>query len=194
MCRTLLILVSAPSGAGKSTLCDRLMLDCKDIRYSVSCTTRKPRGAELDGRDYNFITKVKFQEYIKNDDFLEYASVHGNMYGTLKRTVIDAMANGISVLMDIDVQGAKQIRDHIKEGAVKDIPLESFLDIFVVPPSMDELERRIRTRGEDEDDAILCRLKNAKKEMESVDEYSHVVVNSDLNTAYDDFYRIIKGK
>ncbi|MCK5849536.1 MAG: guanylate kinase, partial [Kiritimatiellae bacterium] len=172
MYRPLLIVVSAPSGAGKSTLCDRLLAERKDIHYSISCTTRQPRGLELDGRDYSFITDIQFQKYIKEDAFLEYASVHGNMYGTLKRTVTDALAEGITVVMDIDIQGAKQIRDHVRLGHSDGIPVEAFMDIFIVPPSMDELERRIRTRGEDEPDAIICRLDNARKEMESVDEYS----------------------
>lgn len=178
-----MIVVSAPSGAGKSTLCDRLMSNCGNMVYSISCTTRPPRGCEQDGVEYFFLTKEAFQARIKAGDFLEYAEVHGNYYGTLKETVQTSLELGKHVLLDIDVQGAAQIRKQLAT-VDPDSPLKKgFIDIFIAPPSMEELERRLRSRGTDSEEVIQRRLANATAEMEQAGLYVHQVVNDDLKRA-----------
>ncbi len=188
----LLIVVSAPSGAGKSTLCDRVLADDSDIVYSVSCTTRDPRGSEQDGVDYNFLTPEVFDDRVVAGDFLEYATVHGNSYGTLKETVRSAMAVGKSVMMDIDVQGACQVRDALKGLPADDAMMVGFVDIFIEPPSMEELRERLEGRGEDEAHVIEQRLTNAAQEMACVDAYKYNVVNDDLDKAYEEIVNIIE--
>ena len=192
--RPLLIVVSAPSGAGKTTLCDRLLSERKDIAYSISCTTRKRRGNEVDGRDYHFLGKTEFDRLIKEGEFLEHASVHGNMYGTLRRSVLEPLLNGLSVLMDIDVQGAGQIRESLADSPEDDLLRRGFVDIFVMPPSVDELRQRLESRGEDSPETIAERIKNAESEMAEAKSYTYVVVNRDLEEAYDEFRRIIEGE
>jgi guanylate kinase len=193
MKQPLLIIVSAPSGAGKSTLCKMLLDDMKDsIKYSVSCTTRKPRGAEKNGEAYCFLSKEEFETKIKNNEFLEYALVHDNYYGTLDKTVRDALKEGISILMDIDVQGRDKIFRHISRLNEDDILRKAFFDIFIQPPNMAELEKRLIARGEDSPDVIAVRLKNAEIEMESADEYMHIIINDDLQRAYNEFKDIIQ--
>ncbi len=182
--RPLMIVVSAPSGAGKSTLCNRLVEEFPSIVYSVSCTTRPPRGDEKDGVDYYFLSKKEFKERIKNGEFLEHAKVHGNYYGTLEDTVLFAMEEGKHVLLDIDVQGAAQIRGSLARLDPRHLIRRGFIDIFIEPPSMEELERRLRGRGTDSDAVIQKRLKNARKEMEQADRYAYRIVNDDLDTAY----------
>jgi guanylate kinase len=192
MKHSLLIVVSAPSGAGKSTLCDRVLADSGDIVYSVSCTTRKPRGQEVDGVDYNFLTPDAFDERIKSGDFLEYATVHGNSYGTLKDTVRSAMDAGKSVMMDIDVQGAAQVREALRKLPVDDAMRRGFVDIFIEPPSVEELRSRLTGRGEDAPDVIEQRLKNAESEMASAGLYKYTVVNDDLDLAFSELSEILK--
>jgi guanylate kinase len=193
MKQPLLIIVSAPSGAGKSTLCNMLIDEMKDsIKYSVSCTTRKPRGAEKDGEAYYFLSKEQFEEKIKNNEFLEYAVVHENYYGTLDKTVRDALANGMSILMDIDVQGRDKILDHISRLDDKDILRKAFFDIFIRPPDMVELEKRLTSRGEDTPEVIAVRLRNAKTEMESAHKYMHIIINHDVQLAYNEFKTVIQ--
>ncbi len=189
--RPLMIVVSAPSGAGKSTLCDRLVAEFPRIVYSVSCTTRNPRGEEKDGVHYFFLSKKEFKMRVKNGEFLEYAQVHGNFYGTLEDTVLFAMDAGHHVLLDIDVQGAKQLRESL-EGFDPRHPIRrGFLDIFISPPSFEELERRLRGRGTDEEKVIRKRLDNAKAEMDHAGEYTYKVVNDDLEQAYADLKTIM---
>ncbi len=188
----LLIVVSAPSGAGKSTLCDRVLADDSNIIYSVSCTTRAPRGSELDGVDYNFLSPADFASRVEAGDFLEYATVHGNSYGTLKETVRSAMAVGKSVMMDIDVQGACQVREALKELPDDDAMVVGFVDLFIEPPSMEELRERLEGRGEDEQDVIEKRLQNAAEEMSCADAYKYTVVNDNLDEACDEIVGIIE--
>ncbi len=190
--RPLLIVVSAPSGAGKSTLCDRLTATREDIVYSVSCTTRSPRGQERDGVDYYFLTEAEFERRVAAGEFLEHAVVHDYRYGTLKGTVSDALARGDSVLMDIDVQGAEQIRAYV--GAVSDDdPLKrAFVDIFIEPPSMAVLRQRLQGRKEDAPDVIETRLRNAEIEMRQRDRYKHRVVNDDLDQAFRELDDVIR--
>lgn len=182
--KPLLIVISAPSGAGKTTLCDCLLAECDGIVYSISCTTRPPRGSEIDGRDYFFLTEEEFKRRVAEGSFLEHAVVHGYKYGTLKKTVEDALGEGRSVLMDIDVQGAGQIRDYVF-GALDGDPLKNaFVDVFIAARSMDVLKRRMEGRGEDSREVIEHRLEDAEDEVKSAEEYKYVIVNDDLNKAY----------
>lgn len=189
--RPLMIVVSAPSGAGKSTLCNRLVAEFPQIAYSVSCTTRDPRGEEKDGVHYYFLSKKEFRERVKNGEFLEHAKVHGNYYGTLEDTVLFAMDEGCHVLLDIDVQGARQIRESLARLDPRHPIRRGFVDIFIAPPSLGELERRLRGRGTDDERVIRKRLDNAKGEMAHAQEYAFQVVNEELDKAYSDLKAII---
>ena len=189
--RPLLIVVSAPSGAGKSTLCDRLIEEFPQMVYSVSCTTRAPRGEEKDGVHYYFLSKREFKERIRNGEFLEYAKVHGNYYGTLEDTVLYSMEEGHHVLLDIDVQGARQLRETLIRMDPRHPVRSGFTDIFISPPSMEELERRLRGRGTDDEKVILKRLRNAESEMNAAAEYTYRIVNDDLDRAYLELRNII---
>lgn len=187
----LMIVVSAPSGAGKSTLCDRLVHELPEVVYSVSCTTRAPRGDEKDGVHYYFLSKREFKERIKNGEFLEYAKVHGNYYGTLEDTVLYAMEEGRHVLLDIDVQGARQIRETVVRLDPRNPIRNGFTDIFISPPSMEELEQRLRGRGTDDEGVICKRLKNAAAEMDCAKEYSFRIINDDLEKAHAELRAVI---
>lgn len=189
--RPLMIVVSAPSGAGKSTLCNRLVDEFPAVVYSISCTTREPRGDEKDGQHYFFLSKKEFKARAKNGEFLEYAKVHGNYYGTLEDTVLYAMEEGNHVLLDIDVQGAKQIRESLVRLDPRHPIRRGFTDIFISPPSMEELESRLRGRGTDEEKVIRKRLENAAAEMAAAKEYSFQIVNGDLEKAYHELKTVI---
>ena len=191
--RPLLLVVSAPSGAGKSTLCNRLVDEFPNVSYSVSCTTRAPRGEEQDGVHYYFLSKKEFKERIKYGEFLEHAKVHGNFYGTLEDTVVYAMEEGSHILLDIDVQGAAQIRESLARLDPRHPIRRGFTDIFISPPSHEELEKRLRGRGTDKDSVIKKRLATAIKEMEHAKEYSYQIVNDDLDTAYNDLKAVIRS-
>jgi guanylate kinase len=180
----ILVIVSAPSGAGKTTLCDRLLAEIPGMVYSVSCTTRLPRGEEVDGEDYHFLSETDFRARIEQGAFLEHAVVHGYYYGTLRESVAGALQDGQSVLMDIDVQGAAQIRKAL-EAAGPDDPIRGhWTDIFISPPSIEALRQRLEGRGEDAAEVIEARLENAGSEMARAREYRHLVINDDLNHAY----------
>lgn len=189
--RPLMVVVSAPSGAGKSTLCDRLVDEFPNIVYSVSCTTRAPRGEEKDGVHYYFLGKKEFKERARNGEFLEYAKVHGNYYGTLEDTVLFAMEEGNHVLLDIDVQGVKQLRESLVKLDPRHPIRRGFTDIFISPPSLEELERRLRGRGTDEEKVIKKRLDNAMGEMAFADQYTYQIINDDLEKAYDELKTVI---
>ncbi len=188
----LLLVVSAPSGAGKSTLCNRLIKKFPNMTYSVSCTTRRPRGAEKNNTHYHFLSREEFSARANNGEFLEHAEVHGNFYGTLKQTVEDALAEGRDIIMDIDVQGAAQIREACKKLSSEDPVRQGFVDVFITAPSMEELRRRLCGRSTDTDDVIEKRLHNAKEEMKHHDRYQHVVINDDLDTALEKLTRMIE--
>lgn len=190
--KPLLIVMSAPSGAGKTTLCDRLLDEYPGITYSVSCTTRDPRGAEVDGEDYFFMTEDGFMQRVREGMFLEHAIVHGNRYGTLKATVMDSLKEGLSVLMDIDVVGAQQIRDVIEELPDDDVMVSGFVDIFILPPSLEELEERLLNRDEDDPAVVATRLHNAQSEMGASDLYKYRIVNDDLERAYGELRSVIE--
>lgn len=189
--RPLMIVVSAPSGAGKSTLCNRLVDEFPNIKYSVSCTTREPRGEEVDGEHYYFLSKKEFKERIKNGEFLEYAKVHGNFYGTLEDTVLYAMEEGNHVLLDIDVQGVKQLRDSLVRLDPRHPIRRGFTDIFISPPSMEELEKRLRGRATDAEKVIQKRLENARSEMDCAPQYTFQIINDDLEKAYRELKTVI---
>lgn len=187
----LLLVVSAPSGAGKSTLCNRLIEQFPGMTYSVSCTTRAPRGNEKDGEQYHFLSRDEFLKRVDAGEFLEYARVHGNFYGTRKSPVRRALNEGHGLIMDIDVQGAAQIRTACAALPEED-PLRSrFVDVFIAPPSLEELERRLRGRATDSDEVIQKRLRNAADEMTHRDAYAHCIINDHLDEAFTKLANII---
>ena len=169
------LVLSAPSGAGKTTLVRRLRAEFPAIGYSVSCTTRAPREGEVDGRDYSFISRQAFEQRRAAGDFAEWAEVHGNLYGTPLAPVEAMLAEGRDALFDIDVQGAAQLK----------LNLEAATFVFILPPSMAELERRLRLRGQDDEEVIERRLANARRELREAAWYDALVVNDDLDGAYD---------
>ena len=182
--KPLFIVLSAPSGCGKSTLIDMILQEYPDIVYSISCTTREPRGEEEDGLDYHFLGKRRFEELIAENAFIEYASVHGNYYGTLKSPIEEVLAEGNSVIMDIDVQGAAKVRDYVRSLPNTDPMKVGYVDIFIDPPSMDELRARLEGRGTDSPEVIERRLANAEGEIRRAGEYMFRVTNDDLAIAY----------
>lgn len=178
-----LFVVSAPSGAGKTTLLQRLLAGTADLEFSVSCTTRPPRPGEVDGRDYFFISEEAFRRRVEAGDFLEWAVVHGHRYGTSRRVVEEAWRRGKDVVLDIDVQGALQVRRRLPEAIL----------IFILPPSRAELERRLRNRGTDGEEVIRQRLRNAAGEVEHVFEYDYVIINRELEVAVGDLQAVIRA-
>jgi len=187
----LLIVVSAPSGAGKSTLCNRLMERESDITYSVSCTTRAPRGDEQAGVHYHFLSESEFRQRLANNEFLEYAQVHGYQYGTLKQTVCDVLKKGHDVIMDIDVQGAAQIRAVCAVLPEDDPIKKGYIDIFITPPSLPILRERLEKRSTDQPDVIEKRLRNAQGEMKEQSLYQHLVVNDELDRALEKIMSVL---
>jgi guanylate kinase len=184
MKKPLFIVMSAPSGCGKSTLIDMLLQEYHDIVYSISCTTRSPRDGEEDGIDYHFMERARFEELVAEGAFLESALVHGNWYGTLKAPVEEVLREGNSMILDIDVQGAANVREKVR-ALPDDDPLKvGYVDIFLMPPSIDELRARLVGRGTDSSATIERRLANAEGEMARAGEYMFRVVNDDLAIAY----------
>jgi len=182
--KPLFIVISAPSGCGKSTLIDMLLQEYSDIVYSISCTTREPRGEEEDGLDYHFKTKERFEKLIAEDAFIEYAKVHDNYYGTLKQPIVEVLAEGNSMILDIDVQGAAKVREYVRKLPNNDPLKIGYVDIFILPPSMEELRARLEGRGTDAPAVIEKRLANAEGEMARADEYMFKVTNDELDVAY----------
>lgn len=190
----LLLVVSAPSGAGKSTLCNRLLKRFPGMSYSISCTTRAPRGEEKNHEHYHFLSREEFDARADRGEFLEFAEVHGNFYGTLKKTVREALAEGQDLIMDIDVQGAAQIRTAC-EALSQDDPLrKGFVDIFIAPPSMAELRRRLCGRATDSEDVIEQRMRNAEKEMAERTSYQHLIINDDLDQALERMVAVVRAE
>lgn len=188
------LVLTAPSGAGKTTLVNLLRDEFGSFVYSVSCTTRAPRGEEKDGVAYHFLSDEEFLRRVADGQFLEHALVHGHRYGTLKSAVEGPMAEGRSVLLDIDVAGAAQVREIVR-GLPPDAPLaRAFLDVFIDVPSMEELRRRLEKRGEDAPDVIERRLRNAEGERARRGEFSAIVVNDVLETAYAELRAIVLAK
>jgi guanylate kinase len=181
----LLFVVSAPSGAGKTSLCSALTDELETLRHSVSYTTRKPRPGEIDGRDYHFVSVERFREMIAAGDFAEWAEVHSNFYGTSRRVLDGMRAEGIDVILDIDTQGAKQIRDKYQGEAVF---------IFIMPPSLEILEERLRNRKSDHENEIKKRMQRARDEMRDYSVYDYVVVNRDFGRALVEIRAIITAE
>jgi len=185
----MILILSGPSGSGKSTIYKAAIGGLGGIEFSVSCTTRQPRPGEVDGRDYYFISRERFDALVAEDAFAEHAEVHGNCYGTLKSELLDRVRRGIDVLLDIDVQGAARLRTLCADSAEFCQACEF---IFIMPPSFEELERRLRARGTETEESILRRLANAKGEMAHANEYDHVIVNDDLARAVEEFSSLIR--
>jgi len=179
----LLLILSSPSGAGKTTLTRRLLDNCPELRFSVSHTTRPARAIEADGRDYHFVQRPAFEKLVAQDAFVEWAEVHGNLYGT-SRAEIDrarALPGCRGMIFDIDYQGARQIRAKLPE----------VVGIFILPPSMQELERRLRSRASETEEAVQRRFEAAKLEIEHYALFDYVVVNDSLDKAYEALHSIV---
>lgn len=184
----LLIVLSGPSGVGKGTVRRLIMADLSlNLVYSISMTTRKQRNLEVDGKDYFFVSKEEFEEKIKNNGFLEHAEFVGNYYGTPKDYVEDLLSRGKNVFLEIEVNGAKQVIEHFQDK-------DRLVTIFLVPPSIEELENRIRNRQTETDDVIKERLNKAKKEMGVANFYDHVVINDSVAKASKQIQSIIRKK
>ena len=177
----LLIVISAPSGTGKTTLTHMLLKAFPNMEFSVSYTTRKPRPGEVNGKDYFFVDRDTFERMIEEGDFLEWAEVYGNLYGTSKSQVLKALNEGKDVLLDIDTQGALQVKKNFPEAVL----------IFILPPSLKELERRLRSRGTDDEETIERRLKTARVEIERAPLYDYIVVNDVLEEAFEKLKSIV---
>lgn len=178
------VVLAAPSGTGKTTLARRLVDAYGPYRFSVSATTRPPRGAERDGIDYHFVDRARFQRMIAAGELVEWAEVHGRLYGTPRAMLDGAAAEGVHVLLDIDVQGARQLREH-----VPDVKL-----IFVLPPSIDALLERLRGRGTEGAEEFATRLRTAVDELRTAAEFDYVVVNDDLERCALEVDRIVRGE
>ena len=179
-----LFVVSAPSGAGKTTLIRRALPDLGAMRFSVSATTRARRPGEQEGVDYFFVTREAFDAMVAREEFLEWARVHENSYGTPAAPVGAALDGGADVMLDIDVQGATQVRARVPES----------VQILVVPPSFDVLRRRLEGRGQDDPESVAVRLRNAKAELARFKEYDYVIINDDLREAVDNLKGIIRAR
>ncbi len=177
----ILFILSGPAGSGKTTLIKRLIEKFSDIRFSISCTTRKKRPGELDGVDYRFLSEVEFKEMIRKGSFAEWATVHGNLYGTPMKELENSRSTGADLLLDLDVQGARNIRDKYRSGVY----------IFVAPSSFDVLRERLIKRRSDEQCEIMKRLEDAKKEMEEVQIYDYIIINDSLDEALEKLAAIL---
>jgi guanylate kinase len=184
----ILFVVSAPSGAGKSTLLNALR-QTPDFIYSVSCTTRTPRPGEIDHEDYHFVSMEEFQRRLAAGEFLEYAQVHDNYYGTLRGAVIEQLRAGVDVLIDIDVQGARQIRNDRNEEI-----RTSVADIFIMPPSLEELRRRLTKRGTEMPEQIETRMRNAASEMEVWRDYRYTIISGSVEEDLQKFRAIMRAE
>lgn len=180
----LLIVVSGPSGAGKGTICKEILSRREDILISTSATTRSPRKGEVEGVNYFFLIREKFESMIKNDEFIEYAEVYGNLYGTPKDYVIERLNNGDNILLEIDIQGALQVKKRYPEG----------IFIFILPPSMQELKNRIIGRGSETPESLNKRFSSAFEEIEFVNQYDYYIINKEVDKATDVMESIISAE
>lgn len=168
-----LLVISGPSGVGKGTVCQELLKNNDMIKYSISATTRPKRPGEISGDDYFFLSTEEFETGINEDKFLEYAKVHGNLYGTPKQFVMDGIDAGEVIVLEIDVQGALQVKENYPNGVF----------VFLLPPSMKELERRLTHRGTESEEQLRLRLNNAKGEISKINEYQYAVINDTVENA-----------
>ena len=180
-----LFIISAPSGAGKSSLVNALLAEDANLALSVSYTTRPPRPGEVEGREYHFVDAGTFSAMLERGEFLESAEVHGNRYGTSRKWIADARARGLDIVLEIDWQGARQVRKAFPEA----------VNVFILPPSpaLEELERRLRGRGKDSEDAIGRRLANARDEIRHAGEFDYVIINKEFEEARRDLSAIVRA-
>jgi guanylate kinase len=178
------IILSSPSGGGKTTIAKRLLEVRDDVGYSVSCTTRAPREGEVEGRDYYFRSRDRFEAGRRAGEFAESAEVHGHLYGTLRSEVDKVLKSGRHVVMDIDVQGTRQFKEVFPDSVL----------IFILPPSAEVLVERLKARKTESDESLIRRLRSAKQEMKAVDLYPYLVVNNEVESAVKAVSRIIDGK
>lgn len=176
-----LFVLSGPSGAGKGTLRKKMFEKAPGIAFSISCTTREPRDGEREGIDYHFITADEFQSRLERGEFLEHAEVHGHFYGTLRDDALHVLDSGSDILLEIDVQGALQVKEKMPESIL----------LFVAPPSFEELEQRLRNRGTESEERLQVRLRNARWEMEKAALYDYVIMNDDIERAAEELEGII---
>jgi guanylate kinase len=181
---TTVFIISAPSGSGKTTLVSRLLASLPSLMFSVSYTTRKPRGDEVDGRSYRFVSRPDFEAMIARGEFLEWAEVFGNYYGTHRGILEEAQAQGKDLVLDIDVQGARQLRSRIPEA----------VSVFILAPSRQILEHRLRARGEDREDVIERRLRDAAEEIRNYSRYDYVLINRDLDDSATTLNAIVRAE
>ncbi len=181
LCRGLMLIVAAPSGAGKTSLCRRLVADHADLELSISVTTRGPRPGEKDGREYHFIDRARMEQLIADKALLEYAAVHDALYGSPKEPVERALSAGRNVLFDIDWQGAQRISARAPSDVVR---------VFILPPSIAELNRRLNARAQDDEDVISRRIARAKSEISHWAEYDYVILNDDFDRSYAELVHI----
>jgi guanylate kinase len=184
MKRGRLFVIAAPSGAGKTSLLQALMKKRPGVGFSVSCTTRKPRPGEHDGKDYHFIDRSGFERLQAAGEFIEHANVFGNLYGTRRSVVESALAEGRDLILEIDWQGAQQVREHLPEA----------VQVFVLPPSRAELESRLRSRRSDSEEAIARRLQESVLEMSHWKDFDYVIVNRDFDAALADLEAVFDGR
>jgi len=180
--KPIIYIISAPSGSGKSTLVNELLKLVPELDFSISYTTRSPRGSEQNGKQYHFVSRAEFEQMIRDDEFLEHASVYGtDYYGTARRFLREAQQKGHDLLLDIDVQGAQQVKQKLPEA----------ISIFVLPPDRKTLEWRLRKRSEDTEEVIQRRLLAAKREIENYDKYDYILINDDLEESIDSLEAIV---
>lgn len=178
-----LFVISGPSGVGKGTLRKELFKKVPELKYSVSCTTRSPREDEVDGVDYFFVDQDIFNKHLSENNFLEWANVHGNLYGTLENTVKELLIEGHDVILEIDVQGAAQVKKRVPDAVL----------VFIAPPGMEELEKRLEQRGTEDGEDLRMRLENARREMGDSGRYDHIVINNTVEHASDELAEIIRS-
>lgn len=183
--RGFMICLSSPSGAGKTTICERLLEIEKNMSLSISVTTRPKRPGEIDGRDYSFVDRETFAKMLKHGDFMEHAMVFGNSYGTPKKFVFDTLREGRDIIFDIDWQGTQQLAQ---------IARSDLVTVFILPPNVDELENRLRSRKQDSDEVIALRMSEASNEMSHWAEYDYVIINNDLEHSVEQVQAVIMAE
>ena len=176
-----LFIIAAPSGCGKTSLVKALLENSKNLAVSVSHTTRKPRKGEIDGENYHFVSNETFKKMIRNNDFLEYAEVFGNMYGTAKTNIYEKLNSNINIILEIDWQGARQVRQNMPE----------VISIFILPPSKNVLLQRLTTRGQDDNATISERMESSEKEMSHYNEFDYLIINNQFDSALNNLKAII---
>ena len=180
--RGLVLVISSPSGAGKTTICKKILNEVEGVALSISATTRKKRKDEINGKDYFFKSDQEFSQMLKNKEFIEYAKVFGHSYGTLKQEVFSKIEKGIDVIVDIDWQGTRQIEKHIGQDVVK---------VFILPPSIKELEIRLGNRASEDKENFLKRMSEARKEISHFNEYDFIVINNEIELAFNNVKSIL---